>query len=341
MSKKENKKSNQVVKDMKECFRSFNLPVDKNKHDKESKIAFTSEICNDHVCAGVVVTHDKQRGYGEIKIESLLEIPSERVIAVIKLLDLFNGMMPFDHYSVCPCCNSVVLKTALFLPDDGLPIGKFKRLIRNILEHTYLGFPLIYEVMIGGNPEDASVRFREGYKALREMSDTMSDDAAGTVLRDMESVLHDHRITLQEEDRFDDGFIAAFGETELTDFVLSMIIQLFRDRALVVLELFPSFTIPDEKIVQITESINWVNRYFSGGCMFLDREDKQVRFRKGIMIDNNVLDKRELNNAIRNMLSGVCVFFPSIMDQLASNEGLETLMDKRRESFKNCNQESE
>jgi hypothetical protein len=195
--------------------------------------------------------------------------------------------------------------------------------------------------MIGGNPEDASVRFREGYKALREMSGTMSDDAAGIVLRDMESVLHDHRITIREENRLEDGFIAAFGETELTDFVLTMIMQLFRDRAMVVLELFPSFTILNEKIEQITESINWVNRYFSGSCMFLDREDKQVRFRKGIMIDNNVLDKWELNNAIHNMLSGVCVFCPSIKDQLLSNESLETLMDKRRENLKDCNQESE
>ena len=103
---------------------------------------------------------------------------------------------------------------------------------------------------------------------------------------------------------------------------------------MVVLELFPSFTIPYEKIVQITESINWVNIYFSGGCMFLDREDKQVRFSKGIMIDNNVFDKWELNNAIRSMVSGVCVFFPRIMDELASDESLETLMDKRRESYK-------
>ena len=60
MSKRETKRSNQIVRDMKECFRSFHLPVDKSKKGKNVELAFTSQICNDHVCAAVIVTYDRQ-----------------------------------------------------------------------------------------------------------------------------------------------------------------------------------------------------------------------------------------------------------------------------------------
>ena len=58
MTKQENKKANQVVRDMKECFRSFNLPVNQNKsiQDNPMNVVFTSQISNDRVCAGVAVT---------------------------------------------------------------------------------------------------------------------------------------------------------------------------------------------------------------------------------------------------------------------------------------------
>ena len=63
MSNSKNKKSNQIVRDMKECFRSFQLPVAKNKNHKDINLAFTSQICNDHVCATVFATYDRQAEY--------------------------------------------------------------------------------------------------------------------------------------------------------------------------------------------------------------------------------------------------------------------------------------
>lgn len=340
MSKKENKKSNQVVRDMKECFRSFNLPVNQNKsiQDNPRNVVFTSQICNDRVCADVSVIHDRQSGYAEIQISSMFRIPAGRLTEVIEFFDLCNAGLPLEHYSVCPCCNRVFVQTVLFLPNDSLPVGKFKQLIHGILEHTYLSFPLIAAVIIGDNPRDASVRFAEGCKGLREMGNDIPNEVVKTILSDMESVINDTRLSIREDDRFDDGFYVYYNEPKQNEFVLCMILQLFKDRALVVLETFPLFDIPNKEIALITESVNWINRYIKLGCMYVDREDKRVKFRKGIMIANNALDKSELKIAIKEMILYGWLFFPAIKDQLSSNESLEAVMARRREADKDSHQ---
>ncbi len=52
MSKKKNKQSNQVVKDMKKCFRSFHLPVDDDI--SLGKQSFLSQFRTDLLCANIV-----------------------------------------------------------------------------------------------------------------------------------------------------------------------------------------------------------------------------------------------------------------------------------------------
>ena len=339
----EKKKNKRIVRDMKECFRSFHLPVQdiKSPHADQMNVLFGSQLCNDHVCAIVVVMHGRPEGYVGMEADFHFKVPSERIAEAMQLLNLFNGISPLFGYAICQCCNGVSMHASLFLPDGSLPQGKFKRLIHEMLEDTYLSFPLIVEVMNGGNPDDLGARFVEGCRDLKEIGKGISSEVAGTILSDMESVLHDLEISIREEDRHDDGLAVYFKTPEQFDFDLCIIMELLNDRALLALDLIPSFTIPDEKIALVTESVIRINKNLKFGCMYIDRENKRVKFRIRIMIDNGVLDKKEFRNAVDAMLPAGCFFFSIIKEQLSSNENLEALLAKHLETGKDCHQQSE
>jgi hypothetical protein len=343
MNRTEKKQKKRIVKDMKECFRSFHLSVNdiKSPHADEMNAVFSSQLCNDNVCAVVGVTYGWPEGYVGMDAAFHFKVPSERMTEAIQLLNLLNGISPLFGYAICQCCNGVSMHASLLLPDGSLPQGKFKRLIHEMLEDAYFSFPLIVEVINGGNPDDLGACFMEGYGDLKEIGKGISNEVAGTILSDMESVLHDLEISIRKEDRHDDVLAVYFKGPEQFDFNLCLIMGLLNDRALLSLDLIPSFTIPDEKIALVTESVIRINKNLKFGCMYIDRENKWVKFRMGIMIDNGVLDKMEFRNAVDAMLPAGGVFFSIIKEQLSSNESLEALLAKHLKTGKNCHQQSE
>ena len=121
---------------------------------------------------------------------------------------------------------------------------------------------------------------------------------------------------------------------------MCMTIELINDRALIVFDLIPTFTIPDEKIILMTESVNLINKDLKFGCIYIDRENKRVKFHEGIMIDNDTLNKKEFTIFFQLMMSAGCFFFPMIKEQLSSNESLKTVMAKSYKPVKDCHQQS-
>jgi hypothetical protein len=336
MSKRTAKKSNRIVRDMEECFRSFHLPVDKNKliQGNPMNVAFISQLCNDRVCAAILVTHDKQLGYAGIKIAFHLKVPSERLTDVLQLLNLCNENMSFNHFVVCPCCNEVSLKAALFLPDDSLPRGKFKRLIQNMLEDSYLCSSLIEEVATNGNPEVFYDRFMDDHKDDMKKEGALSTEVESKILSDMESVLTVLKITIEGDDRRADGFVMNF-LLEGMDIPLQMKIRLSHSNEAVIMYLTPPCIVPNEKLPVVTELINWLNRGSVPDHFFIHRETKHLILLKGIMIDSGVLDKREFEMAVHMLLINGRLFFPIINEQLSSNETPEVLLEKIKENYKN------
>ena len=326
MSKKKNKQSNQVVKDMKECFRSFHLPVDDDI--SLGKQSFLSQFRTDLLCANIDVTHNKKNGYVRIQVIWILTDPLGRFNEVIKLLDLCNSRLTLDRLSSHPERKFVLLETNLFLSDNQLPIGKFNRLIHDILEHANIGFLLIADVMIGKDPKDAHASFVDGCNALEEIRKEIPIEAAEIILKDMESVFHDFGISLSDEDRFEEGFFVNFAKQKQIVAVKGMVVELFTDGHIVIVELFSSFTIPDAKIDTITESVNWINMRSDVGSMYIRRDDNQVRFRKGIIIENDVLDKMEFKKTVENFISSRHLFFDIIMTQLITGESPDVIMTK-------------
>lgn len=341
MTKKENRIGNQVVRDMKECFRSFNLPVNKLKaiQDNPMNVAFTSQICNDHVCAGVAVTFDRAEGYVGIDASSHIKVPSEKMAEISKMLNLFNGNRPLYGYSVCHCCNTVSFRSGLFLSGEILPKGKFRRLIQDMLEDTYLCHPLIAEVVAGGNPEALYDRFMDDHKDLMGKESKISEEAESKILGDIKTVITVLKIAINEDDSLPDGFVLDC-ILQGMNFPLRMGITLDQENELVSLSLGPSFIVPDDKIPIMTELVNRINRMFGAEHLFINWQTKRVILLKAIMINNGFLDKKEFEKAFRTSLGSGCSFFPLIEEQLSSNESPEVLLERIKAKYRDSHQES-
>jgi hypothetical protein len=200
-------KNKQIVRDMKECFRSLHLPVYKNRQVYGRELVFVSKIRNDHVCAAVHVTYDREAGYVGIDASLHSNVPADKMAEVSKLLNLLNGDRPLCGYSVCSCCNDVSLRSGLFISDEILSKDKFKRLIKNAIEDTYHCNPLILEVAADGNHAALYDTFMVDHKNEIRMDSGGSTEAASKILGDMELVLTGLQIPIQNEDRLTNGFI--------------------------------------------------------------------------------------------------------------------------------------
>ena len=327
MSKKDKKKGNQVVRDMKECFRSFDLPVNQDKSIKDNpmNVAFTSQICNDHVCAGVAAEFDRQQGYVGIDISFCPQVPAEKMAEISELLNLLNGNSPIYGYSVCHCCNTVSMRTALFLSGKILPKGKFKRLIHEMLDVTYLFYPLIAEVIKSGNPETLYDRFIEDHRDALNTGHETSEGVEGEILADMESVMNGMKMTITEDRRVSHGFLIDC-KIEGTDLPLRMGIILEQKIKTIILCIGPPLIVPDEKIPVMTELVNRINRVPGPTHLFINRQTKHTVLSRGIMIDHGALDKQEFEMSIRTLMDLGSLLFPIINEQLSSNDAPEVLL---------------
>ena len=334
MNRAEKKKNKRIVRDMKESFQSFHLPVQdiKSPHADEMNVVFGSQLCNDHVCAAVIVTHGMPEGYVGMEADFHFKVPSERMAEVMRLLNLINGSSPLFGYSVCQCCNGVSMHASLVLPDGSLPQGKFKRLIHEMLEDAYLCSPLMTEVIKGGKAETVYDGFIDDHQGSMSMEGQIPQKARTQILADMESVLLGLKITIKEEERHDYGFVMDFGFSDV-NFPLRMAIRSEHENKTVTLSLAPPFVVPDEKIPAMMELVNRMNKMSGPDHWYINQQTKRVVLLRGIMVDNGVLDKKEFEIAVRTLLGTGCLFFPVVNERISSNESLEVLWERLKENY--------
>ena len=256
----EKKKNKRIVRDMKECFRSFHLPVNdiKSPHGDEMNVVFGSQLCNDHVCAGVVVTHDRPEGYVGMEAAFHFKVPSERMAEVMQLLNLLNGISSLFVYSICQCCNGVSMNASLFLPDGSLPKEKFKRLIHEMLEDAYFCLPFTRRNYRGWQRRKPSMtasstmtgglwKARSHRRPEVRSWQTWNRSCSGS------------RCTLVMKSRL---IMVLYMDCGLSDrdFPLRMGMTSWQDGKTVTMQLVPPFVVPNEKIPAMTELVNWMNK---------------------------------------------------------------------------------
>ncbi len=338
----EKKKGKQVVRDMKNCFRSFKLPVSQLKafQDSPTNVVFPSEICNDHVCAGAAAIFDGAIGYAGIDISFHSKVPSEKMAEISQLLNLLNEARSFGGYSVCHCCNTVSLRAGLYITETILSKDRFNLLIRERLGNTYLFAPLIEEVAKDGNPEVLYDRFMDDHRDQMSKSGHFSEEAVRKILVDMESVMTGLKISIHEDEKITDCFIMT-RTIDGMDFPVHIGAAVDDEDEIVNLSMASPFTVPEEQMPMMTELVNRINRMLGVDHLFIHRKNKRVFLVKGILIGSNgVLDPKEFETAIRSLLCCGPFFFPAINEQLSSNEYLEVLIAKVKAKYNDSRQES-
>jgi hypothetical protein len=319
MTSKTNKKRNNVVREMKECFLSFQLPVNKDRSEAGFNIVFTSEICNDHVCATIAAIYNRQLEYVAIEIHFQPKVTSAKQSEIWRLMNLLNQMMPLNHYCFCTCCNGISLEGYLFLSGDTLPVNKFRLLLRDILEDSYLCAPLIKAVTEDGNPDELYDIFMKEHADTMDSDNCSSKDIELKILNNVEAVLTGLQIPIEEENKSEDCFVN-FKCSETTDFYLRMGIRVIADGKIITLHLAPSFTLPDEKIPIMMELIGRINKMSMHNHLCIQQDTKSIYLLKGVIIDKQVLNKKEFKLALDSILACGRMIFPIIEEQISSNE---------------------
>lgn len=331
MKNKDVKRANRIVRDMKECVRSFSLPITESQPggDYAFSCDFLSEIRNENVCATLMVGYDRQWEVININIVTGFVIPSGRVIEILKLLNLLNGIMPIYQCSLCPCCNEVSFHVTLRVSGNRLSKDKFKRLIHYLLEDTYRICPLIARLLMAtGNLEDLYDQFMNDHKYLMGKDNKLTAEMEGRILADVKSVFADLDITINDQDRVDHGFIMQFVHPTEPGLFLRVATILHSEDEIVAISMAPSFSVPDGKLDIMMELVNRINRVCNTEHMYISGQRKDVVLLKGVMLDNGTIDKEEFKNAFGTLMGNGVRLFPIVNEQLTSSESPETLIRK-------------
>lgn len=329
---KQKKNRNKVVKDMKECFRAFDLPIYEGIGEKPAHLALISKICNDRVCASVIVTYYRPATYVTIDIGFQIKVSPDKLAEVWQLLNLLNGMMPLYQYAFSTCCNSLSLKADLLLPENRLPVNKFKRLIHDLLEDSYLCAPLIESVIADGDTETLYKQFIDDHQDLMKKERSISKETERKILKDMKTVLKGFT-DIGDENRRDDAFIMRFHGPKGTNSFMILNIKLSSEYDMVILHLVSSLAVPDEKLSLLMELAGRINVMSRFPHLHVDRERKKISLYSGIMIDNGVLDQKEFDFAVRMIMASAEQYFPLIEEQLSTNEKPEAVINKACEAM--------
>lgn len=329
---KQKKNRNKVVKDMKECFRAFHLPVNKSSEGKDIRLVFNSHICNDHVCADVAAIYDKQKECVGIDLVFHPPVPMERVSEVIKLLNLLNGMNTLYSISICQCCNVLKMRAMLFLADAALPIDKYKRLIKDLLEYSYFTFPLFMEVMNGAAFEEAYELFNDDHKDLLIDNDTYTEAIKEEILKDGKSVLSDCYFKLDEKSLVNDSYVQGYKYDKIPglEFVLGIAVRGVTEAFVV--SMSSTFTVPDDKEDIVMKLVNLINKMCLGNHMYFSHQKKNVVLLTGVMLNNGSLDRKELKHALTTLIGNGFRMIPIVYEQLTSTESPEVLILKAFDS---------
>jgi len=328
MSKRNVKKKNRIVRDMKESFRALYLSAAEAKVGIKYpfKCDILTQINDQNAYASLMVEHDEDRDVINVNISTDFIVPSDRVAEVLKLLNFLNELRPLYQYSICPCCNEILVHASLYVSANRLSKAKFSRLIRQLLEDTYLFFPLIAGVIVGGNAEDLYLQFKDDHRNLMMKENTYSTDMETKILDDLRSVLADFYTSIDDDHRVEHGFVIPLAHPKDRSLPLLVATILDRENEVVVISMASTFPIPDDRLDVLMELVNRMNRICDTDHMYISHHKKNVALLKGVMLDNGQIDKEELNTALGTLMAKGFNLFPVINEQLSSNKNPSELM---------------
>jgi hypothetical protein len=317
-------------KSINECLRSLHLPVEKpgpNALMKDPNIVVFSQICNDHVCGTLVIAFDEERRVLDLTVATRERIPMERVKDVLEFLDLIHMATGIYHYRICPCCNCIEVRADLYIPEKHFPAGKLKRLLKTILEDTYLVMPYIRRLVNhGGDPKGL---FESCDEQLEKKEGEQDDTLSTAHMSEIRTILTDMGVKMlaeedPEETQIGMGFHLDNGE--------SYTLTITNICDLILLDAWPHLEFGTDKMESMKELINVLNNdnLIASYIHVIGQEDRwRLRRVKVIMMDNDQLDAEEFQSVLERLIGTASLMFPVLWMRLVSDQDPKTLIEQR------------
>ncbi len=329
---KHKKNSNKVVRDMKECFQSLDLPIVNGK--KEDSYDFMSNVDNNNLLARIYIEYQVAFEYVNINF-SLGNIPSDKITEMLKMINLINGTNHFHQYSICPCCNEILAHSQLFIPGNNLPKDKFNWLIRDLLESANILYPLMGITLFkGGDLDKYYGIYRDTMRESRSCGNGLSEEMEEKVLKDLVSVFADFTIAVSDENSIKHGYYIESTHPEDIELLFRIGTRLDTENRIVIISGAPGLIVPDEKMAVMMELINRINRLLGSQHLFIDPEDKRTILLTGILLENGILRKEEFRKAFEMMTMSVLCWFPIFKEMVTSGGISAELIRKRIPCYK-------
>lgn len=327
MKRKMNKKHNKIIREMKQCFRDLHLPV-KNV-GKGEPYDFKSKIDNDNTVAHIFVEYRPDCNCANISF-SLGVTESGNYDEIRKLANLINRITPFSQYSLCPCCNEIILHASLFVSNHELQKDKFSWLLRYMLEIAHLANPAISALIFMGNSAEKYYDIcKDNIRNVTCQEQGLSKEMTDDVLNDLASVFADLDITITDENRIEHGFIFPCADPSEPGSCINVITGLDPEESAVIIHVVSSFAVPDDKMTTIVELVNRINRLCGYQHLFVDSQSKKCAFLHGIRLENGLLPKEEFLNVFRGIIANGLCWFP-ILQELITSGGVSSDLIRKR-----------
>ena len=327
MKRKKNKKGNKIIREMKQCFRDLHLPVE--NVEKGESYDFKSKIDNDNTVARILVEYRPDCNCANISF-SLGVTESGNYDEIRKLANLINGITPFSQYSLCPCCNEIILHASLFVSNHELQNDKFSWLLRYMLEIAHLANPAISALIImGGSAEKYYDICKDNIRNVTCQEQGLNKEMEENVLNHLVSVFADLDITITDESRIEHGFVLPCAGTSELDSSIIVIMVLDPEESTIIIHAVSSFAVPDDKMTSIVELVNRINRLCGNQHLFVDSQSKKCAFLHGIRLENGLLPKEEFLNVFRGIIANVLCWFPLLQELIMFGGVSSDLIRKR------------
>jgi len=325
---------NEVIGDMKRVFASISLPifeVGSRLVHVDEELLFAAQIKIAETDVDMYVHYDDKYGLAGLQIAFESRVPNEKVDVVCAFLDLLNGRTPFYHYSICNCCNRLLVKSWLFVPPEQFPEEKFKRLYFNLIKNVSYCYPAILKLLIDeSHAQDIFKQLLDDHDCLMITGQSTSKKGVKRALRDMESVFAYVKRPIFAKDRTDYGFYLGLTSDDHPESpVLRLKIIKEMDNGTFGIAMSHQMTVPDEKVSKVIRFLNMLNRFEKIGHFFIHPDTRRVILLNGIMTneDHHKLDKAEFEFTLRSIMSFGFLAFSFVNELITSAKSPEVICE--------------
>lgn len=151
----------------------------------------------------------------------------------------------------------------------------------------------------------------------------MEQFSTETIINEIESILANFVIG----EKYRKGY-GLFFDIEFEECVVRTDIRVDEKESLIIIAMWPDFSIPEEKIPRIFEMLNYVNRRLTVDHAFYEPDLEKIIVTGGILLTDEGLDKLEFEKAIQTLFVNARLNFSMAKEMLSSDSRAEDVFER-------------